>query len=280
MNVRSSAVLPTISLNGLKDILVSASRIVRELYEDETTVNYKPDGTPVTAADRETNRFLQVELAQLFPQAAWLSEESVDDRSRLDCDWVWVVDPLDGSKEFVRRIPEFAISVGPVHHNNVVMGGVVNPVMGHIGGEHSFWGMIPPKLRVAETLAHATATVSRTDVEDGSVASYLNLVGTTHPVGSVAYKLMRVAAVAEDLTFSVQPKSEWDSCGGVALLVASGKGYSRLDGNPVKFNQLRPLIASGAVAGNRRLVLEFLQKYSMLRHGYGGALASNGKARA
>ena len=164
------------------------------------------------------------------------------------------------------------------------MGGVVNPVtrqggVGHIGGEHSFWGMIPPKSRVAETLAHATATVSRTEVEDGSVASYLNLVGTTHPVGSVAYKLMRVAAGVEDLTFSVQPKSEWDICGGIALLVATGKRYSRLGGNPVKFNQLRPLIASGAVAGNRRLVLEFLQKYTMLRHGYGGALASNGKPR-
>ena len=274
MIVRSSAIPAGITLKGLKEILISASRIVRELYEDETTVNYKADKTPVTAADMQTNLFLQVELKHLFPQAGWLSEESADNRKRLDSDWVWVVDPLDGSKEFVRRIPELSISVGLVHHNNVVMGGVVNPVtseggVGRIDGEHSFWGLMPPKSRVADTLAHATATVSRTEVEDGSVTSYLNLVGRTRPVGSVAYKLMRVAAGVEDLTFSVQPKSEWDICGGVALLVATGKRYSRLDGNPVKFNQLRPRIASGAVAGNGRLVLEFLRKYSMSRCTFG-----------
>ena len=58
---------------------------------------------------------------------------------------------------------------------------------------------------------------------------------------------MRVAAGVEDLTFSVQPKSEWDICDGVALLAATAKVYSRFDGNPVKFNQMRPRITSGAV---------------------------------
>jgi len=260
-----------ISLNQLKDIL-PASEIVRELYQDDSRVTYKGDGTPVTRADKETNRFLQVELKHLFPEAGWLSEESVDDRKRLDCDDVWVVDPLDGSEEYVRRNPEFAISVGLVHHGNVALGGVVNPVtsqggVGRIGGEYFFWGMTPAKSRVAETLSDATATVSRTEVEDGSVVSYLKLVGTTYPVGSVAYKLMRVAAGVEDLTFSVQPKSEWDICGGVALLAATDKVYSRFDGNPVKFNQMRTRITSGAVAGDQRLVSEFLQRYSRLREG-------------
>ncbi len=263
--------MANINLNVLKNILVSASEIVRELYQDDSRVTYEGDGTPVTRADKETNRFLKVELKLLFPEAGWLSEESVDDRRRLDCDYVWVVDPLDGTKEYVRGIPEFAISVGLVHHGDVVLGGVVNPVtseggVGYVGGEYSFWGMTPPKLQTAETLSDATATVSRTEVEDRSIVSYLRLVGTTYPVGSVAYKLMRVAAGVEDLTFWVQPKSEWDICGGLALLEATGKVYSRLDGNLVKFNRMSPRITSGAVAGDRQLVMEFLQRYSSLEN--------------
>ena len=248
----------------LREVLKSAASIIRGIYDSGSTVSYKENGMPLTAADIRTSQFLERELSRLFPAAGWLSEESVDDAARLAHDWVWIVDPLDGTKEFVVRIPEFAISIGLVHKQNPVLGGVMNPVtgeggVGQVGGHAEFWGF-PEHVASAKRLADATASVSRTEVDDGSIVPYLPLVGHARPVGSVAYKLLRVAAGIDDLTFSVQHKSEWDVCGGVALLGAVDKVYRRFDGEPIRFNQRDIRIRCGAVAGDETLVTQFLRK--------------------
>jgi len=103
------------------------------------------------------------------------------------------------------------------------------------------------------SLDEAEALVSRTETEQGDLKGLAGLVGSTRPVGSVAYKLLRVAARADALTYSVLPKHEWDVCGGVGLLEAAGSVYLRLDGDPVVFNQPDARILSGAVAGSRAL---------------------------
>src|SRR6185295_6561032 len=114
------------------------------------------------------------------------------------------------------------------------------------------------------SLAEASACVSRSEIEDGTVTSCVPLVATVRAVGSVAYKLLRVAAGVDDLTFSVQPKSEWDICGGVGLLQAAGKVYRRCDGLPSRFNQPQVRIKSPAVAGPTALVEEFIARYRVL----------------
>jgi myo-inositol-1(or 4)-monophosphatase len=246
----------------LKAILEQAALIVREKFQAGDPVTRKPDGSPLSKADILVNEFLRRELTHAFPTACWLSEESGDDFERLERDWLWVVDPLDGTKEFAQGVPEFSISVGLVHRNRVVLGGVLNPVTGEggVGGKQcalSFWGLEPRECR-ATNLTAATASVSRSEVEDESVNPYLSLVGRTRPVGSVAYKLLRVAAGLEDLTFSVHPKNEWDICGGVALIKAAGKGYRRFDGEPINFNQASPRILSGGAAGPVHLLSALL----------------------
>jgi myo-inositol-1(or 4)-monophosphatase len=191
---------------------------------------------------------------------------------------VWVVDPIDGTNEFVRGTPEFAISVGLVHQGSVVLGCVVNPAsgeggVGQVGGGVEFWGGL--KQRPSETrLSAASASVSRTETNDGTVLPYLGLVGTPLIVGSVAYKLLRTAAGHDDMTFSVQHKSEWDICGGVALLEAAGKVYRRLDGEPLRFNQGSTRVTSGAVAGESVLVEIFLVDMEQLASSLGKSLAS------
>ena len=245
-------------LEKLKAILLDAAGLIRKHYRSDAAVDFKSDGSPLTAADTEADRLLKDKLLEFCPEAGWLSEETVDDRTRLGKDAVWVVDPLDGTKEFVRGVPEFAISVGLVRNQEVVAGGVVNPIKGEGGvttasSETEFWGF-PPADGPARPDRGITASVSRTEVEDGSITSYLGLFDRTIPVGSVAYKLLRVAAGVDDLTFSVQPKSEWDVCGGIALIQAVGMVYRRTDGDPVRFNQPDPRVASGAAAGPLQLV--------------------------
>jgi myo-inositol-1(or 4)-monophosphatase len=96
----------------------------------------------VTTADLAADRILHEQLLAAFPGDGWLSEETLDDPARLGWPRVWVVDPLDGTREFVKGIPEFAISVALVVAGRVVLGLVHNPISGELfhalrgGGAH------------------------------------------------------------------------------------------------------------------------------------------------
>ncbi|MBI4179210.1 3'(2'),5'-bisphosphate nucleotidase CysQ [bacterium] len=268
---RSTSGDKIVSLTEVERILRAAADIVHCIYRQGTDSSRKADGSYLTRADTEANQFLQQELLRILPAAAWISEESAADADRLKKDWAWVVDPLDGTKEFVRRVPEFAISVGLVFRQQVRLGGIVNPVTGEgavaeVGGESRFWNLPTPRAPAA-ALAEAYACVSRTETEKGLLKPYLNMVGFTQPVGSIAYKLLRVAAGVDHLTFSVEPKSEWDICGGVALLTAVGKTYRRLDGRPLRFGQPDLRIPCGAAAGPETLVSAFVSSWERLFSG-------------
>jgi myo-inositol-1(or 4)-monophosphatase len=243
---------------ALAAIAAAAAALARDGATAPLDVVRKDDGSPVTAVDAAVNAFLHRELTVLVPLSGWLSEETADDRVRLGRDLVWIVDPIDGTKQLVSRIPEIAISIGLVASGSVVAAAVVNPMTGErgtwvAGGPPVFEGLMA--LPTPPSLGATTAVVSRSETEAGDLAGLEDLVGTTRAVGSVAYKLLRVAAGADALTYSVLPKNEWDVCGGVGLLEAAGRAYLRLDGDPVVFNQPDASIPSGAVAGPRPLAL-------------------------
>jgi myo-inositol-1(or 4)-monophosphatase len=260
-----------VSPADLRAVLTAAGDIVRKHYESDLGSYRKEDGSPVTLADMETNQFLHCELGRLVPGAGWLSEESSDRLDRLDAEWVWVVDPIDGTKEFVRRVPELAVSVGLVCRHEAVLGGVLNPVtnegaVGAVGCGLEAWGL-PPALSPVAAAAEAIACVSRTETEQQSLAPLVALVRESRPIGSVAYKLLRVAAGVEHLTFSAQPRSEWDICGGVALLRAVGRVFERLDGQPCRFNQCDTRIRSGSAGGEPAIVRDFIRRAAQLPQG-------------
>ena len=122
-----------VSLPDLKMILEEAAEIVRELFHQRGRVEKKSDGSPLTPADLRANRFLRTRLLGLLPGVGWISEEGAPDEGRLDRPGIWIVDPLDGTKEFARGIPELAISIGLVKDHQVVAAGVINPITGEGG---------------------------------------------------------------------------------------------------------------------------------------------------
>ena len=257
------------ALAGVAD---AAAILAREGAAAPLDVIRKGDGSPITAVDSAVDAFLRLELQRLLPGSGWLSEETADDHVRLGCDLVWIVDPIDGTKQLVSRIPEIAVSIGLVSSGRVVAAAVVNPMT----GERGTWvAGAPPVFEGLDarptplSLEDAGAIVSRTETEQGDLTDLQDLVGSTRPVGSVAYKLLRVAAGADALTYSVLPKNEWDVCGGVGLVEAAGRVYLRLDGAPLRFNRADTRIPSGAVAGPRPLALA-MRRELVLR--LGGAL--------
>jgi myo-inositol-1(or 4)-monophosphatase len=250
---------------GLAD---RAAAIAMGLFRgDGLEVRLKADLSMVTQADTSIEAMMREQLAVAFPDDRVLGEEeggSVEGDGR-----VWIVDPIDGTKQLVRGIPEVAISIGLSVSGRVAAAAIVNPMTGERGswvdGEPPVFEGLAAR-SVPESLDLAEAIVSRTETEAGDLAGLGTLVGSTRPVGSVAYKLLRVAAGADALTFSLRPKSEWDICGGAGLIAASGRVYLRLDGAPNAFNRPDPVIRSGAVAGPSALA-EALRRALVARLG-------------
>lgn len=240
-----------VTADQLRDVVTRAQVEFRERIRAPLDAITKADGSIVTRVDAALDQWLRPTLALLDPEAAWLSEETVDDSSRLNALRTWIVDPLDGTKELARGVPECAISIGLVCDGAPVAGAVMNPFdgTGAAAGTDGSWLAWGERLPAYDAAAPTVVSVSRSESEDGSIAPYLDLIAPSHPVGSVANKLLRVAVRLERMTVSVQPKSEWDLCGGVALLHARGMTLARLDGLALEFNRKDARIRSGFVAG-------------------------------
>jgi len=186
----------------------------------------------------------------------WLSEESTDDLTRLQKQRVWVVDPLDGTLEFVAGIPEWCVSIALVENGKAVAGGILNPSTGEV-----FLGSVAGGLTYNGKRTHASALTSlqgavvlasRSEVKRGEWEVFRNAPVTVRPTGSVAYKLARVAAGLADATWTLTPKSEWDVAAGVALVQAAGGFAECLDASGPTFNNPSPRL-SGLIAGGMAL---------------------------
>ena len=229
--------------------------LVHHWNERGFTVNEKSRGNPVTTADFEADRKLKDILHGGFPDYGWLSEETADDGDRLQRERVWIVDPLDGTKEFIKGVPEFVVAIALAERGVPVLGVTYNPVKREI-----FWGGrglgcyldgAPVRVTSTANLANAIVLASRSETARGEWKAFENVV-KTRSIGSVAYKLALVAAGRADATFTMKPKSEWDIASGVALLIAAGGRISDIDGTNLRFN--KPSVKlKGFVASNTLL---------------------------
>jgi myo-inositol-1(or 4)-monophosphatase len=233
----------------------------------------KSKDNPVTHADLEADRVIRAQLRQAFPEDALLSEETVAEASRLASRRAWLVDPMDGTKEFVARIPEFAVSIGLAEAGEPVVGVVLNPAAGVVlraarggGTWRAPWkaGETGPFARVVVSrcarLSDATVIASRTEISRGALEPYAQWFREVRPMGSIAWKLASLASGDGDLNVSFAPKSEWDVCAGDLLVREAGGVYLSFDGLPRTYNQPDPRIAQGMAAGSPMLVEAFCRR--------------------
>lgn len=215
---------------------------------------FKAGHDPVTEADRAIDAVLRQNL--LRDGEGWLSEESVDDFSRLEKSNVWVVDPLDGTREFVKGIPEFCVSIGYVENGRPVAGGIHNPAT-----NETFVGAIdtgvlyngkPAGASLRKDLKGAITLASRSEVKRGEWKPFENGPLEVRAMGSVAYKLALVSAGLADITFTLTPKNEWDVTAGAALVSSAGGFLATLNGSAFRANNRDPLL-SGLIASGPNL---------------------------
>ncbi|MFC1794792.1 3'(2'),5'-bisphosphate nucleotidase CysQ [Planctomycetota bacterium] len=225
--------------------------ILRIAEEHYSTAAKHADRTVVTKADIEADRILQHYLGGEFPEYGWLSEETKDDDRRFDCERVWIVDPMDGTREFVMKVPEFVVSVALADNCDIVLSVILNPCTGEL-----FEAVRGAGAKLNGQQIHCDhqldgkpkVEVSRSDIEKNRFAGYERHL-ELHPCGSIAYKLARLADGQADSTLSVTPKNEWDIAGGVILVTEAGGQVTDLAGNKHRFSQADTLV-DGVIAAS------------------------------
>jgi myo-inositol-1(or 4)-monophosphatase len=234
--------------------LEAARRILAGISTERLDARYKRPGDPVTEADLAVDAALRDMLPA--PGEGWLSEETADDPARLACSRVWIVDPLDGTREFIEGIPEWSVCIGLVEDGAPVAGGIANPatgevVLGAVGLGVTLDG-VPCRVRDEVALDAAEVLASRSECRRGEWAREAATPMRVRPVGSVGYKLALVAAGRADATWTRVPKSEWDVAAGAALVLAAGGEVWLPGAGAPRFNQPRPRF-SGLVASSGAL---------------------------
>jgi len=233
----------------------AAGKAILRWYEGDYTVREKSSDSPVTEADTEANRCIHEHIIAAFPDDGWLSEETRDSPARLQKPRVWIIDPLDGTKEFIKHIPEFCVCIGLVENGEPILGVTYNPVRDEMFAAERGAGTTLNGENVGvstqTTLAEATVLASRSEVSRGEWKPF-EAEMRVDLTGSVAYKLALIAAGRADATFSLTPKNEWDVCSGAALILEAGGRFTTRTGETRHFNQADPLLP-GIIACNAGL---------------------------
>lgn len=210
---------------------VAGQRIV-ELYATDVCVEIKPDNTPVTAADHAAHDVLLCGLASLKPSLPVLSEESehvpFDERHRWSA--YWLIDPLDGTREFIRRNGEFSVNVALVINNRPVIGIVHAPVLDvsymAIRGQGA-WKQVetddPVGIRVRNAPKRVTVALSRSHSRSCPVQKFLDAIGSHDEIAmGSALKSCLVAEGIADVYARLGPTGEWDTAAAQVIVEEAG----------------------------------------------------------
>ena len=227
------------------------------VYDSEFAVQHKDDRSPLTAADLAAHRCIVDGFAELTPGVPVLSEESatVEIAARRGWQRFWLVDPLDGTREFIKRNGEFTVNIALVETGVAVFGVIQQPVTGALwhgvpgsgafrrteGGDLALRTRVPAArpLRVAASRSHRDA---RTQALLDALPAHETLA-----CGS-SLKFCRIAEGEIDLYPRFGPTSEWDTAAGQAILEAAGGAVLDPRGRPFRYNQREGLLNGDFVA--------------------------------
>jgi 3'(2'), 5'-bisphosphate nucleotidase len=262
-------------LDTAVDLARRAGKRIRALHGSGLAVERKDDNSPVTQADREANALIVGALAAAFPGDGILSEELPDDGSRLTRARVWMVDPLDGTKDFIRGREGFSVMIGLVDGARPALGVVYQPIGDKLyfatrgGGAHLSRGggapapihvsdvREPAQIRMVASKSHRTESIDRVRAELG-ISDELN-------VGSVGLKLGLIAEGTRDLYVNPAGHSKlWDACGPEAILVEAGGRLTDLRGAPLDYRGQELGNVRGLIASNGHLHDEVVQRLASI----------------
>jgi 3'(2'), 5'-bisphosphate nucleotidase len=249
--VNRSRLLPLVA-----DIAQQAGQAILEVYAENFEVDYKEDESPLTRADLASHCIIQDALAALTPDIPLLSEESaeIDFDTRSAWSTYWLVDPLDGTKEFVKRNGEFTVNIALIENHEPVLGVVHVPVSrttytglpGKDGGPgramRSRADEDPERIGVRACREPMVVVGSRSHANP-RLEEHLARLGEYELVSmGSSLKFCLVAEGRADFYPRLGPTSEWDTAAAHAVVLAAGGRIVQLDGTPLEYNRKASLL--------------------------------------
>ncbi|MDR0469796.1 MAG: 3'(2'),5'-bisphosphate nucleotidase CysQ [Peptococcaceae bacterium] len=240
-------------LEVAKKAAVVAGAAILEIYgEDDFHVEYKADASPITEADKRANGIIVDLLREKFPDYAILAEESEDDDSRHGNDFCFVVDPLDGTKEFIKRNGQFTVNIALAYKHKAVMGVIYIPVTKElyfaIEGEGSYYqpeNADPVRIRVSDRTSDIRLMVSLSHSDDrieGLIER--NHVANVIKMGS-SIKGCLIARGESEAYYRFGPTMEWDTAAMQCIVEQAGAVFRQTDGSEMLYNRENPVNAMG-----------------------------------
>jgi 3'(2'),5'-bisphosphate nucleotidase len=236
-----------------------AGALIMGYYQTGLPVDLKAGDEPVTAADRAADSLIADGLRAAFPDDGLLTEEAEDDLSRLDKERVWIVDPLDGTAEFISETGEFSVQIALTLAGEAVLGVVYQPAKGRLfhavqgQGAYQVHEGKTTRLRVSAQSdpAQMCLVASRSHYSPFvDLARQALGIDKVNRIGSVGLKVGLVARAACDLYLATTVSKEWDLCAPHALLLEAGGVLTNLCGESLVYNKRDVTECTGLIASN------------------------------
>ncbi|ERJ12583.1 3'(2'),5'-bisphosphate nucleotidase CysQ family protein [Haloplasma contractile] len=229
-----------------KQAAILAGTEIMKIYNTEFDVEMKEDESPVTNADIAANEIILSKLKEKFPNYAYLSEESVDDVSRIDEDLCFIIDPIDGTKEFVNRNGEFTVNIALAYKGEVVVGVIYAPVLEELYYASKENGAYKVKereitqlkvsdrdkdLRIAKSRSHGSELVEQLLNENR------NKISKEFTVGSSLKGCFLAAGIVDSFYRFGMGTKEWDVAAMSIIVLEAGGVFKDLNGDSFKYNK-------------------------------------------
>ncbi len=215
---------------------------------------YKGGSSPVTEADIALDTYLKEQLSELLPEAGWLSEETVDDPARLGRRYVWIVDPIDGTRAFASGHPDWAISIALVQDGKPVLGILHAPIHDCLYearfGEGAWSNGVNLRLPEAETFSGAARVAGPKPLVD-QLERHIDPIERLPKVPSLALRLARVADGSIDIGLVSANAQDWDIAAADLILQEAGGRLTGLDGSIPVYNRPHPSHAEMIAVASR-----------------------------
>lgn len=241
--------------------LLAKSKIM-EIYHQKFDVEIKEDNSPVTIADKTADRIIREYLAKLFPTYAFLTEESEDNSDRLSNDFVWIVDPVDGTKDFVAKDDQFTTNIALAYKHEVVVGVVIAPALDEIyfaskdnGAFYQKGNEKPVRIHVNDKLDDLTVLTSVfhfTKDEQDLIAKHGDKIKHVMKRGS-SLKPCAIAHGLAEITYRTSPNTkEWDTAACQIVVTEAGGLFVQPNGEAITYNREDVYNRNGYIVVNRK----------------------------
>ena len=237
---------------NVKDIIAiaqEAGKVIMEIYKKDFKIEYKEDKSPLTEADIKANEIICMKLLELYPNIPIISEESkqIEYAVRKNWEYYWCIDPIDGTKEFIKKSDEFTVNIALIHKNTPLLGVVYAPALDEIYSAKKNEGAfkngerLPLKLN-RDQKKNITVVASRSHLSDETKKYIDNATRESEDVTLIfkgsSLKLCMVAAGEADIYPRLAPTMEWDIAAADAIVRESKKmTYQLKNQEPIKYNK-------------------------------------------